>query len=291
MMSDFRLVHSETRKLTADLAKEFRDLEPSPTERELDAKRVERLREKARDGQLVTFQWSSARLGSRKLRMNGQHSSTMLCELNGGFPEGLTVHLDEYEVDDDLALASLFRQFDDRKSGRSAGDVSGAYQMLFEPLREVPRPSAKIAVEAINWYRRFIEGVPAKSGDDQYEMFNETGIYAFVRWIGEVLSIKTPELKKVPIVAAMYATFNSGEQDARAFWNDVARGGVEYDDTAPATVLDTWLKSLKENGTKDRLKPGQYYQGAVFAWNAFRENKPITKAIKCDVSKGYHDVA
>jgi hypothetical protein len=55
------------------------------------------LKTKAEAGQLITFHWSVARLGDKRLRMNGQHSSNMLCGLNGHFPTGLKVHLDEYE--------------------------------------------------------------------------------------------------------------------------------------------------------------------------------------------------
>ena len=58
------------------------------------------------------------------------------------------MHLDEYEAQtpDDLAL--LFRQFDDRKSGRSSGDVAGAYQGLHEPLRQCPRQQPSSALMA-----------------------------------------------------------------------------------------------------------------------------------------------
>ena len=74
-----RLVKADVRELTPQLAEEFRNLEPSPTERELNQARVNHLRMKAEAGQLVTFHWSVAKLGDRKLRMNGQHSSNMLC--------------------------------------------------------------------------------------------------------------------------------------------------------------------------------------------------------------------
>ena len=104
------LSHAEVKPLTRELAEEFRDLEASPTERALDESRVRHLREKAEAGQLVTFNWSTAKLSGRKLRMNGMHSSTMLCGLNGNFPENLRVHLDTYEVDLPEALAILFRQ-------------------------------------------------------------------------------------------------------------------------------------------------------------------------------------
>src|SRR4051812_3375646 len=93
----FRLINAEVRPLTRDLAEEFRKLEASPTERELNPSRIKHLREKAEAGQLVTFHWSTAKLGNKKLRMNGQHSSNMLCSLNGQFPNDLKVHLDEYE--------------------------------------------------------------------------------------------------------------------------------------------------------------------------------------------------
>jgi hypothetical protein len=149
----FRLVNAEVKELTPELADQFRNLEASPTERSLDEARIKHLREKAEAGQLVTFNWSTARLGGRTLRMNGQHSSKMLCELNGNFPKGLKVHLDTYEVDSSEDLAILFRQFDDRKSGRTPGDVSGAYQGLYNDLHDVPRASAKLAAESVAWYR------------------------------------------------------------------------------------------------------------------------------------------
>src|SRR5262249_37985803 len=188
--TSYRLVKSEVRDLTRDLAEEFRNLEPSPTERELNPVRLKHLKMKAEAGQLVTFHWSVARLGEKRLRMNGQHSSNMLCGLNGQFPKGLKVHIDEYEVPNKASLALLFRQFDDRKSNRSPSDVAGAYQGLYEELHDVPRGPAKMAVEGACWYDRNIEGLPPVSGDDQYIRFGEPGLHAFIRWVGELFTIR-----------------------------------------------------------------------------------------------------
>ncbi len=281
----FRLINAEVKPLTRELAEEFRDLEASPTERSLDESRVKHLREKAEAGQLVTFNWSTAKLGSRKLRMNGMHSSTMLCGLNGNFPENLKVHLDTYEVDSPEALAILFRQFDDRKSGRTPSDVSGAYQGLYADLQDVPRASAKLAAEGVAYYRTKVEGLPSPGGDDRDSLFGETGLHGFVRWIGELITIKTPELKRPTIVAAMFGTFSKNENEARKFWAEVARGGVEYEENHPTTVLDAWLKAAIEGGQKRELKPAHFYQGSTFAWNAYREGKTIT-SIKFDTKKG-----
>lgn len=99
----------------------------------------------------------------------------------------------------------------------------------------------------------------APSGDDAYTLFGEMGTHSFLCWLGEVFSIKTPELKRTAVVAAMYATFNSNEAEARTFWLDVARGGKEYEDNAPSKVLDDSLKAIKED-KEPILKPGEYFR-------------------------------
>jgi hypothetical protein len=260
--TSYKLVNSEVRDLTPELAEEFRNLEPSPTERELNPARLKHLEMKAKARQLVTFHWSVARLGEKRLRMNGQHSSTMLCGLNGDFPKGLKVHIDEYEVPNKPSLALLFRQFDDRKSNRSPSDVAGAYQGLYEELHDVPRGPAKMAVEGACWYDRNIEGLPPVSGDDQYIRFGEPGLHGFIRWVGELFTIKTPELRRQTIVAAMYGTFTKNEAEARKFWAEVARGGEEYTENAPSTILDAWLKAMAEKrGGKNRGETRQPVPG------------------------------
>jgi hypothetical protein len=287
----FRLLNSEVKPLTKELAEHFRDLEPSPTERELNPSRLAFLRSKADAGQLVTFHWATAKMGDKTIRVNGFHSSTMLCGMNGTFPPGLKAHVDEYQVETPDDLATLFRQFDARQSGRSPSDVSGAYQGLYEALRNVPRAFAKIGVEGVAWYRHHVEGTSNITGDDRYMLFGEQGLHGFLCWLGDEFSIKTPELKRVPIVGAMYGTSIANEKEAQKFWGQVVRGGVEFDDAAPSTTLDAWLKSLAEvRRNVEKLKPGNFYQGCIYAWNAFRENRAIT-AIKYKTDKGFYRVA
>ena len=97
-MATFKLLKSEVKPLTRELAAQFREMDPSPTERDLNPQRLKHLREKADAGLLVNFHWARARMGGKWLRMNGQHSSNVLCDLNGSFPDGLYAHLDDYEV-------------------------------------------------------------------------------------------------------------------------------------------------------------------------------------------------
>jgi hypothetical protein len=173
-------------------------MEPSPTERNLNPSRVKYLRERADRGMLLPFRWAEAIYDGRPVRVNGQHSSAMLHELNGSFPEGLTVHHDVYSVDSADDLVVLFHQFDPRKSGRSPADVAGAYQALYPDLREVPKATAKIGIDAVAWHRRYVVGAQVGAGDVHYVLFSSSNFHPFLRWLGGLLTIKTPELKRVP---------------------------------------------------------------------------------------------
>jgi len=280
----FRLLKSDVHDLTREFAQAFHTLEASPTERELNPSRMKHLQEKAAAQQLITFHWAKARLNDRWLRVNGQHSSQMLVDLTEGFPEGLKVHLDEYEVSDPQGLALLFRQFDDRKSGRSPADVAGAYQNIVPELHEVPRPIGKLAIDGVSWYRSKIEKAPTPRGaDQQYTLFHEFALHDFIKWMGHVFSMKTPEMKPQSVVAAMYATFSAHEAEARKFWESVSRGGSEYGENDAATVLDEWLKRIKtkEEQEEKAPTPAQIYQGCIYAYNAYRKGQPL-KAIRYD---------
>jgi hypothetical protein len=285
MAEEFRLLKSEVLPLTRALAEEWRDLTPSPTERELNPHRMKHLREKADASHLVTFHWAKALFDGKPVRVNGQHSANVLCELDGNFPANLMAHIDEYQVDTIDGLAMLFRQFDDRTSGRSPSDVAGAYQNLYPVLRDVKKPVGKLGIQGVVWYRRHVLGDPGvPSGDDRYKLFNVVPLQQFLLWLNEILGIKTPELKREPVIAAVYATFIANEREARPFWETVARGGTDYDEDEPTTVLDTWLKEAKEDPSAEKIKPAKYYQACIYAWNASREHKQI-KAIKVDTKK------
>jgi len=286
---EFQLVNSDCVPMTIEIATEFRDMEASPTERELDPRRVVHLRKKAEAGQLVTFHWASAEVDGKEVRMNGQHSSTMLADLNGDFPQELYVHLDRYKVRDRKALALLFRQFDDKKSSRTPSDVSGAYQGLFSDLSDVPKATAKLGIEAIVWHHKQIEGTPVPAGDSVYEWFDRAQHYPFLIWLGELLTRKTPEMKKKELVAAMYATFDASEVKAKEFWKFVAAGGKDFDDAHPAAMLDTWLLSIKDiTDSSKRPKPANYYQAGVYAFNAFCDDRQLKK-INTKTDKGWYE--
>lgn len=289
MTAAFKLMKSETVPLTDDLLKEFSELPGGPTERIFKEARVAHLKDKVMSGAAIPFIWAIAELDGEKFRVNGQHSSTMLKNLDGERPKGLMVHLDHYEVDDRYGLVRLFRQFDDRKSQRDPSDVAGAYQMMEDALEKLDRKISKLAVEGIAWFDWNVNAVKTLVGDDRYSLFHEPAIHPFLVWVGTIYDLKTKELEQTAVVAAMWATWQKSTDAAKEFWKIVAHGGDLGNEDHPTTMLDDWLKAAKAKNAK-APKPGEFYNGCVHAWNAYRKGEKSLTKIKSDTSKGFLEV-
>jgi hypothetical protein len=288
----FTLKSATVQPMTHDLAIKFRDMKPWAGERELQKQRLDHLKRKIEHGLAVPFQWAYGVLPDEtEIRINAQHSSTVLAAMNGNMPEGLMATVSEYALNDMEDAALLFRQYDDRVSSRKEADISGVYQGLYDPIKNVDRRVAQLAIQGIVWYNKMVVGLPTLDGDDIYTMFREARYHTFIVWLGNLIDIKQPELKKVAVVAAIFGTFDTNSQEAKLFWENVARGGDPDDQSNPATVLDEWLQSVAKKIDKAtlNLKPAEFYQGCVMAWNAQRHNRGI-KEIRHDTRKGLNPI-
>lgn len=292
--SPFRLVESVTLTVPRDravsMAHTHQTLPRSPTERELEPKRVTELVTRIKERLWLPCSWATVMYQGTKFRMNGQHSSQAILDAADLLPDRVAVHLDSYEADSPEGMGILFRQFDARFSGRSKQDIAGAYQGLVKALEGVSRRKGKLGIEGIGWYRRSIEGLPVPSGDDLYQEFMTPGHHAFLRWLDKILSIKTPELERAPVIGAMYATFIANETEAQNFWPHVAKSDL-VDDTDPRAVLSTELVDFKTNRKKQETPtPAEFYAKCVKAWNAFRSGDKV-RSLNVNTKKGLPEIA
>lgn len=279
-MSQFRRVKSELfqggiKDLKSAITA-MRGIDATPVEREFDQKWAVELRDRVKTGLAVSFHWAVADVAidgkSQRMRMNGQHSSWALAELLKGneLPDDLAIHLDTYSADGKDAAIQLFRQFDARKSARSKEDISGAYQMFHENIKHCNRTVAKLAVEGVNWYRREVDKAPGKSGDEIYDLFNEERLHPFVILMDEVITLKCPELKRCPVLAAAFGTWWEDAKASAEFWRSVAQGNG--DDAA--SDLDTELLRIKEE--KEKTTARDLYAKCAKAWLAHQDGNRVT---------------
>lgn len=293
----FRLVESVTKMLpraeAVKAAEAHQSLPHSPTERELDAKRVKELSDRIKAFRWLPCQWATVQYRGTKFRMNGQHSSQAMLEHPDDLPETVAIHLDHFEAPDAEGMGVLFRQFDARFSARSKQDVSGAYQCLVDGLQGLSRKKAKLGIEGVGWYERVREGMPVASGDDLYQKLLSPAYHGFLKWLDKILVYgKTKELEKAPIIGTMYWTFITSESGAQEFWNHVAKDDLN-DDTDPRGVLSKELTAAADPEKRkkgDPFKPVEYHALCVKAWNAFRGGDKI-RTLSVNVKKGLPELA
>jgi hypothetical protein len=286
----FKLVGSETVDLTPDLAADFSKMSASTSERDLKPSRMDYLKDAVLSGTAISFSWARAKIASTGeiYRVNGHHSSTMLAALNGQFPEGLKVHIDDYEVNDKLSLGLLFRQFDSRLSSRSIDDISGAYQGLQPDLVGIRKKIGRQALEGAIWYKKNIVGNPVPTGDDRFDLFDDQSLHPFIQMVEGVCSIKTPEFSP-PVMGAMYGTWDREPKWAEQFWIDVAKQGGDNPTNHPSATLDAWLVDALQRKT-DKPKQTEVYRACAIAWNAHRHGRTLDRITKFDPKKGAPDI-
>ena len=241
------------------------------------------------NGRAITFTWAKAHVleTGETYRVNGNHSSTMLAKLNGDFPEGLKVHVDTYEVADKKALCLLFRQFDSRVSARTVDDIAGAYQGVETALASVPKQAARKAIEGIVWYERNKIGSDVPAGDDRFQWLLDPRYHQFIQMTGRILSLKTPEFN-APVIGAMYGAHDREPAKAEEFYDAVAKQGGGNDEDHPASVLDAWLVSSREQDDKPTEK--ETYYACAYCWNVFRRGGSLDRIPKYNKKKGAPDL-
>jgi len=284
----FRIVKSETVPLTRELAAEFAALPKSPSERVLDPKRIKKLRDKVIAGRVLPFNWATVQVGDDIFRMNGQHSSTMLCELNGAFPKEQFVHRDYFEADSLDSAGVLFGQFDARLSVRTRTDFCGFQQGRYPELLELPRPGVKEAAEGYRFFMKTVEGLPVPGNEDEFTVLADNHLRDFARWVVTDIFPNLP-VTRPGVVACIYATTQVSE-DAKLFWHRVA----EPIEEGHAQILHDWLEEVGQGDVRRKgdkpLWPKNLWQGCSSTWNNFRlDAKP--QKVKFELPKGGRLVA
>jgi hypothetical protein len=249
-----------------------RDMPASPTERTFSESRAKKLRETFESGHMLPCAWAKAEWQGKEVRMNGQHSASVLCAMEE-FPSGARVHMDSYTPENEEGMALLFRQFDARVSGRSATDCSHAYQGLFSEVAKLDEKKALAAIKGINRYHQFTGEGATFSGDDIGRMFFNRNYDGFIRFIGDLITKgKSNELNRSEVLAAVYGTYLQSETRAGEFWKEVKSA---HRDGHPSQVLDAQLeKDANHTDSAKKMRAIQLYAICIKAWNAHLTEEP-----------------
>lgn len=293
----WKLVKSESLTLARDKALEFaarhQALPRSPVEREVRPENVKKLVGVLSAGLALPFQWATVEFEGKTVRMNGQHSSAAIAEVGPDLPASLAFHMDRYRADERKDMVELFRQFDQRWSGRSMADIAGAYQGLVPTIANCNRKVTKAAADAICWCIRRVEGGSAPTGDNAYDILHKQQYESFILWLNGIVNGRK-ELLRPQTLAAIYRTHEKSETGATKFWREVSFGQDYFtDDMQPGAVLIGELsKALEDRDFRGKEFPNEavYYKKCVKAWNAFCAGQRIA-SLKIGKGKEWPDIS
>ncbi len=272
----FRQVDCVVKPLTRDFAEEFSQLPVFGGDRDREStagrKRIAWLAEVLEDGHFFSPVWSTVSYNGRTYRIDGGHSSQMLAENPGAFPEGLPCVVRQFRCESEQDLADLFSQFDNRKSLRTRSDKTKAHTAVEAQLRDLPPTWVAICVDGIAAYSTQFRG-----GVDEDD---RTGLVhyhqGFIAWAHPF--VKSRRIKRVGVVAAMYATRRVNQEAATEFWT-LVRDETHPEANNPTRKLAVFLRdSMLDNRTGRSWSQRAFYAKSIHAWNAWRTG--VTTALK-----------
>lgn len=273
-------IRTITKPLTQELALEFATMGSVAGERSMKSQRLGMLTSKIENGLFHSPKWAFAWLGGKRFRVNGQHSSTALCQSNGHFPQGLCAVIDEFSCDTEQELAELFEQFDNPISGRTTTDAINAHAKTEASLDDVPISAVRRAVDGIAM-EYCIRESKRVSKDERIRLVHTH--QEFIRWFSAFYSDKAMSLASV--AAAIYATWLKDKAAAHEFWSNVRSEG-HPESTHPSRALAKWLREVRASRNYSagrRYSQTNLYERCVHAWNAFRRGAAVKQL------KAYHE--
>lgn len=269
----FKEIRSYTVPLTREVATEVATMPGWKGERKLRKDRVAYLDAAIRDGRFHSPSWAFAWLDGKKMRVNGQHSSTALAEANGYFPVGLNVIMQEFSCDSIFDVAALFATFDRPESIRNTRECLGAAKAIHGELDDVNPYIASMIVAGI---ASALRGDGAKTNvsiEDRSRLLHSN--LDFVMWANSIIGHKKRILQRACVIATMFKTWRKDADQSRSFWEMVLRND-HPEVTHPTRKLhDLLLEATMRTKLEGSNKQSAWSMVAIHvkcihAWNAYR---------------------
>jgi hypothetical protein len=286
----WRLVKAQTVPVTKKLADEFSVMEKTDIERPLKEKKIARLRALLNNKEFrpTTFARALCKEDGVTYRVDAQHSSTMLADAaatDKALLEGVYVHLEDYECDTKKDVAALWGTFDSKEQVRSGSDIVNAVSQTIDKVKNVNQKLVNLAVGALNYAGNVTNMGGGKSGATAVERASVLHDHKnFVIFLKNCLGSDqknedTACLWRVPVVAAIFATYQKDREAAKAFWRAVRDGSGAKPDL-PDRKLQKWLLALAPSGgrgsgtpTAEKVVAKTVLGRCIEAWNLHREGK------------------
>ncbi len=254
--------------LTKTLATDFATMPAWRGERQLSERRLTYLLNELSNGQFFAPRWAVAKLGDKMIRVNGQHSSTMLARLDE-LPASMTAIIDTYEVQNETELGELFTKFDNPESTRRTREALGA--LLPEELAKLSRATAE-RIAAGMFY-----------GITKFERGSARGVHVlgaavqasppFAIWVQD--HVRSRGLGRTAVIAAAFMTWKVDPESCKKFWALVDA----EENPLPSHPTRALARAIREadRGRTSVQSMKALCAKSVQAWNFWRRDQNVQK--------------
>ncbi len=264
--------------LTHDKAVAFLELDTFQGERNVNERHVQRLYNAFASGR---FMWehviiATCKCDGKLYRVNGQHTCWM--RLNAPKDAEAPVREIVYSVSDEHGLRDIYATFDQNKS-RTSGHIMKALLIGNGSSTDLwPSKVGEYAMALRFWLYPWeaselsVQDVAQLIESKYSDLFNQVGLFYQEKYD----SYKN--IRRKPVMAAMFATFESAPRLAVEFWNPVcdAIGFTSKEDARwhLRRFLDTHSESRKSS-TMKTVPTEDFYRVCIAAWNRWRKGEKV----------------
>lgn len=218
-------------------------------------------------------------------RVNGKHTSNLLASHDPPAGCDVSVFVEEYEADTVEDVVDLYSTFDSAAQTRNATDINRQFASVIPELAGFDVATINLYVGALNYEPEKKTNSRTTTTTDRAEkLFDNVAVCV---WLHGIIGAaggrgKVSHIQRVPVVAAMLATYAKAQKAATEFWTAV-RDETGPVPTCPDRVLAKWLVTTRlknsASGTVPQryiLTPREFYFRSVSAWNAWRKGETTT---------------
>ncbi len=286
MGGGLRLKMRKTVELTPEFAEKFLEFVEFPGDRPLMESHVVFLTRQMESG---TFRWEQVNFATctcegREYRMNGQHCAW--ARITANLPSGTRTPVQslKYEADTYNDMRQLYATID-RGKARNMGNIVISYLADRAEFPNFRKVHLRMLAEGLALWKWESSAVRKLHTGDERSFLMLNYHYDVTLKVGEFIrhseTADFKHLKRSPVVAAMFATYNVNPKAALEFWAVVRDGiGVE-DKTDPRHTLRNLLLTATVSWgyktTEESLGGSVMYNACILAWNYFRGGKKLPK--------------
>lgn len=238
----------------------------------------------------------------REVRMNGQHTcwGRLYADEELSKIKGFRAPVQwlKYEAASEQDMRQLYATID-RGKPRTRGMVIASYLSGTDEFPGYNKAILRLLAQGLTWWKWERNDHRALHTGDEVSMLLLRDHNKVALSVGAFIKDSKPadfkHLKRQPVIAAMFATFDKAPQIAADFWVKVRDGvGITSKDDPRYTLRNFLMSSTLEvsritGGDNRVVGQEDMYIACIMAWNAHRQGRPL-KILKPGSVEGRPDV-